>query len=118
MLGDYLESIKKDFEKARKVYQSTCSDYKYPRSCLKIGNYTLLGKGKSGQKGNPSEAAEWYSKGCALGEPACCLHAGLIHVSKTVGDIPFKRDFIKVIFLFLLIAIKIYITRDFQYRYL
>lgn len=96
LLGDYLESIKRDFEKARKVYQSTCADYKYPRSCLKIGNYALLGKGKSGDKGSPAEAVEWYVKGCELGESSCCLHAGLIHVS-TVGDASVKRDFKTVI---------------------
>lgn len=27
LLGDYLESIKKDFDKASKVYRSNCDDY-------------------------------------------------------------------------------------------
>lgn len=46
LLGDYLESIKKDFEKASKVYRSNCDDYGYGKSCLKFGHYSFLGKGK------------------------------------------------------------------------
>lgn len=45
LLGDYLESIKKDFDKASKVYRSNCDDYGYGKSCLKFGHYSFLGKG-------------------------------------------------------------------------
>lgn len=47
LLGDYLESIKKDFEKASKVYRSNCDDYGYGKSCLKFGHYSFLGKGEN-----------------------------------------------------------------------
>jgi len=86
LLGDYLESIKKDFEKASKVYRSNCDDYGYARSCLKYGNYSFLGKGKSGSSGSVSEAYKYYEKGCILDEPDSCLHSGLILVSRSMKE--------------------------------
>lgn len=93
MLGDYLESIHKDYDKARKVYQSTCDDYGYAKSCLKYGNYTFIGRGKSGTKPNPTEALEYYTKGCNLSDSENCLNAGLLLVSPKMND---RRDFLKV----------------------
>lgn len=55
LLGDYLEGVKKDFEKASKVYRSTCDDYGYSKSCLKYGKYAILGKGGNGQDGDPAK---------------------------------------------------------------
>lgn len=95
LLGDYLESIKKDFEKASKVYRSNCDDYGYSRSCLKYGNYTFLGKGKSGTKGSAAEAFKYYERGCDLKDADSCLHSGLILVSRSMsGEV--KRDVAKV----------------------
>lgn len=85
LLGDYLESIKKDFEKASKVYRSNCDDYGYARSCLKFGNYSFLGKGKSGTKGDPKQAYKYYEKGCNLNDADSCLHSGLILVSRSMS---------------------------------
>lgn len=84
LLGDYLESIKKDFEKASKVYRSNCDDYGYAKSCYKFGNYSFLGKGKSGSNGDPKQAYSYYEKGCALNDPDSCLHAGLLLVSRAM----------------------------------
>lgn len=93
LLADYLESIHKDYEKARKVYRSTCDDYGYAKSCLKYANYTFIGRGKSGSKPNPTEALEYYEKGCKLGDSENCLNAGLLLVSPKMND---RRDFLKV----------------------
>ncbi|XP_017008992.1 cytochrome c oxidase assembly factor 7 homolog [Drosophila takahashii] len=84
LLGDYLEGIKKDFEKASKVYKSTCDDYGYAKSCYKYGNYSFLGKGKSGSKGDPRVAYEYYEKGCNLNDSDACLHSGLLLVSRSM----------------------------------
>ncbi|KAI8117762.1 putative Sel1 repeat-containing protein 1 [Lucilia cuprina] len=84
LLGDYLESIKKDFEKASKVYKSTCDDYGYAKSCFKFGNYSFLGKGKSGTKGDPRAAYSYYEKGCTLNDSDSCLHSGLLLVSRSM----------------------------------
>jgi len=84
LLGDYLEGVKKDFEKAAKVYKSNCDDYGYAKSCYKYGNYSFLGKGKSGSKGDPKLAYQYYEKGCALNDPEACLHSGLLLVSKAM----------------------------------
>lgn len=99
LLGDYLETIRKDFEKARKVYQSNCVDYNHAKSCLKFGNYVFIGRGKSGEKGNPAEALKYYGKGCDLGDADSCLHSGLINVSKqSFHDAPaIERNFALVI---------------------
>lgn len=60
LLGDYLEGVKKDFEKASKVYRSTCDDYGYSKSCLKYGKYAILGKGGNGQDGDPGTVRTNY----------------------------------------------------------
>lgn len=87
LLGDYLEGIQKDFEKAAKVYKSTCDDYGFAKSCYKFGNYSFLGKGKSGSKGDPQKAYTYYEKGCNLNDPDSCLHSGLLLVSRSVPTI-------------------------------
>ncbi|XP_050668521.1 cytochrome c oxidase assembly factor 7 homolog [Leptidea sinapis] len=76
LLGDYLEAIKKDFSKAGKVFKNNCLEYKYGKSCLKIGNYNLIGKGLD--KSDTQEALKYFEKGCELNEPTACLHAGLL----------------------------------------
>lgn len=98
LLGDYLESIKKDFEKASKVYRSNCDDYGYGKSCLKFGHYSFLGKGKASagdpSKGDPKQAYKYYERGCDLKDADSCLHSGLIMVSKSMtGQI--ERDVLK-----------------------
>lgn len=96
LLGDYLESIKKDFEKASKVYRSNCDDYGYGKSCLKFGHYSFLGKGKAAanEKGDPKQAYKYYERGCELKDPDCCLHSGLIMVSKSMTS-SIERDVMK-----------------------
>lgn len=96
LLGDYLESIKKDFEKASKVYRSNCDDYGHAKSCLKFGHYSFLGKGKASanEKGDPKQAYKYYERGCELKDGDCCLHSGLIMVSKTMTS-SIERDVIK-----------------------
>lgn len=93
LLADYLETIHKDYEKARKIYRSTCDDFGYAKSCLKYGNYTFIGRGKSGSKPNPAEALEYYEKGCKLNDGENCLNAGLLLVSPKMSN---RRDFMKV----------------------
>ncbi|XP_055533905.1 cytochrome c oxidase assembly factor 7 homolog [Wyeomyia smithii] len=91
LLGDYLEGIKKDFDKAAKVYRSNCDDYGFAKSCLKYGNYSFLGKGRASDKGDPVKAYQYYEKGCDLNDPDACLHSGLLLVSKSIPK-DLKRD--------------------------
>lgn len=79
------------------MYRSNCDDYGYARSCLKYGNYSFLGKGKSGTKGSPTEALKYYERGCDLKDADSCLHSGLMLVSKTMQatverDVPRVSD--------------------------
>lgn len=95
LLGDYLESVKKDYEKAAKLFRSNCDDYGFPRSCYKFGNYLFIGRGISGGKGSPLDAYKYYEKGCNLKDPDACLHSGLILVSKAMPK-EVERDVSKV----------------------
>lgn len=88
--------MKKDYDKARKIFQSTCDDYSYAKSCMKYGNYAFVGKGKSGAKGDPVEALKYYEKGCSLNDPLSCLHSGLMHVSKSMDNTNIERNVTKV----------------------
>ena len=80
LLGDYLEAIKKDFERAGKVYRSNCDDYKFPKSCHKFANYLLLGRGC---KRDEKSGFTYYDKACGLGYSDSCFNLGLICTSKT-----------------------------------
>ncbi|KAF9803841.1 hypothetical protein SFRURICE_013118 [Spodoptera frugiperda] len=98
LLGDYLEAIKKDYDKAAKVFKSNCLDYKFGKSCLKIGNYTLVGRGR--EKGDHVEALKYFEKGCEYNEPGACLHAGLLLTATGPGvtiprDVPKGYNYLK-----------------------
>ncbi|XP_060534028.1 cytochrome c oxidase assembly factor 7 homolog [Cylas formicarius] len=80
LLGDFLEAIKKDFEKAAKVYKNNCDEFKFGKSCTKYGNYNILNKGI--KNGNYKTAYEYYNKGCELGDPQSCFHQGMLLVSQ------------------------------------
>ncbi|KAL0277710.1 UNVERIFIED_CONTAM: hypothetical protein PYX00_004904 [Menopon gallinae] len=83
LLGDYLDAIKKDFEKAGKIYKTNCDEYNFPKSCHSYGNYALVGKGQ--EKGNVAVAYTYYSKACELGVAKSCLNAGLMDVNGSVS---------------------------------
>lgn len=78
------------------MYRSNCDDYGYGKSCLKFGHYSFLGKGKasSNEKGDPKQAYTYYEKGCELKDGDCCLHSGLIMVSKSMTS-SIERDVMK-----------------------
>ena len=43
LLGEYMERIKMDFEKAFKIYQVNCDTNSFPNSCGKAGYYLCTG---------------------------------------------------------------------------
>ncbi|XP_072393220.1 cytochrome c oxidase assembly factor 7 homolog [Diabrotica undecimpunctata] len=92
LLADFLESIKKDYEKAGKVYRTNCDDYKYGKSCLKYGTYSLLGKGS--KISNFKLAYDYFEKGCNLAEPDSCLNQGLLLITKNEKS-EIKQDILK-----------------------
>ncbi|XP_069669394.1 cytochrome c oxidase assembly factor 7 homolog [Periplaneta americana] len=76
LLGDFIESIKKDYTKAGKIYKSNCDDYNYGQSCYKFGTYKILGKGQ--QSVDRDVAYDYFLKGCELGVSESCRNAGLM----------------------------------------
>lgn len=93
LLADFLEAIKKDYEKAAKVYRTNCDDYKYGKSCLKYATYSFLGKGS--KKSDFNVAYDYYEKGCNLDEPDSCLHQGLLLITRN-EQVEIKQDILKV----------------------
>jgi len=75
LLGDYWESIKKDFSKAYKTYEINCTDYNHGHSCHKAAGYRYFGK--ACQK-DGDIAFNFFKKGCELGYHSSCLSAGIL----------------------------------------
>ncbi|XP_068201477.1 cytochrome c oxidase assembly factor 7 homolog [Palaemon carinicauda] len=92
LLGDYLEGVKKDFDKASKVFRTNCDESNYARSCYKFANYSFLGKGG---KQNMDEAYSYYLKGCTAGDSDSCLNGGLMCVSNTPTNVKRPKDYDK-----------------------
>lgn len=88
-----MEAIKKDYEKAAKVYRANCDDYKYGKSCLKYATYSFLGKGS--KKSDFKVAYDYFEKGCNLNQPDSCLHQGLLLITKH-ERVDWKQDVLKV----------------------
>ena len=44
LLGSYMDQINQDPQKAFKIYQAACDEYKFGRSCSKVGSYYFAGK--------------------------------------------------------------------------
>ncbi|XP_018323562.1 cytochrome c oxidase assembly factor 7 homolog [Agrilus planipennis] len=79
LLGDYLEAVKKEYEKSNVIYKNNCDEFDYGKSCYKYGVYRLLGKG--GQKQDAAVAYQYLKKACELGNPSACLSQGLLLIS-------------------------------------
>lgn len=92
LLADFLEAIKKDYEKAAKVYRHNCDEYKFGKSCLKYGGYSLIGKGN--QKLDYPTAYSYFEKGCKLNETNSCFNQALLLVTKN-DSFGIKQDVVK-----------------------
>jgi len=79
LLGDYLEAIKKDEDKARKVYVTNCEDRTFGQSCHKSGMYAF-------KAADPNGALAFFEKACGLGVAESCLNAGMLHVNHKAKD--------------------------------
>lgn len=88
-LADYLDAFKREYEKARTVYETNCHQNRYGQSCFKFGNYSLLGK--AGEK-SMEAAYEAFTKGCDYGHYPSCHNAALMHHAGQIGG---KKDFVK-----------------------
>ncbi|XP_041358914.1 cytochrome c oxidase assembly factor 7B-like [Gigantopelta aegis] len=92
-LGDFFESIKKDLEKASKVFKTNCDDNNYGWSCFKVANYLLHNKVSAEKKEkNGKEIAQYFVKGCENGYVPSCHLAGLLFSTDKIGP---GKDFKK-----------------------
>lgn len=90
-LASFLETIKKDWEEAHKVFKTNCIENKYGPSCFKLGNYNLLGR--ACQK-NEEDALKYYELGCEQKHAESCHNAALMHQDGKTKDK--MKDFAKV----------------------
>ncbi|XP_050402483.1 cytochrome c oxidase assembly factor 7 [Patella vulgata] len=91
-LADFLEGMRKEFEKAGKVYKTNCDQNKHNQSCFKYGVYSLTGKG--GVETDAEKALEYFTNACNLDYSPACHNAGLIHASKKLNT---KYDMSKAV---------------------
>ncbi|KAL7639290.1 UNVERIFIED_CONTAM: hypothetical protein RMT77_009779 [Armadillidium vulgare] len=90
LLADYLEAVKKDYDKAAKVYKNNCDDSSFGKSCYKYGNALFLGRGV---KKNLKASLNYYEKGCTGGEANSCLYGGLMYVSNSKASDEIPKDY-------------------------
>ena len=86
-LGGFLEAFRKDFHKARLVFEKNCDD-EYGHSCFKLGSYHILGRDV---EKSPTESFKYFNKACDLGYASGCHNAALIHES---GDLVKEKRFV------------------------
>lgn len=77
-LGEYFETIKKDFDKALKVYKNNCDEYSYGKSCYQ---YAVLGLKGRGPKHIREEVPTYFEKGCDAGNSDSCTTGGMLLLS-------------------------------------
>ncbi|XP_011505210.1 PREDICTED: cytochrome c oxidase assembly factor 7 homolog [Ceratosolen solmsi marchali] len=78
LLGDYFESVKRDFKKAASIYQNNCDNLDFPKSCNKFGLWSIVGKGC---EKNLQQAMKYLKKSCTLNEIQGCVALGILTVS-------------------------------------
>jgi cytochrome c oxidase assembly factor 7 len=75
-LGDFLEAVRRDDVRARKIFKENCEDNQHGHSCFKYGQHNMLGTG--GPKDH-YEAYSYFVKGCDATFGPSCHNAGLLH---------------------------------------
>lgn len=66
LLGEFMETVKKDFATAFKLFDDNCTMHQHPRSCYKVGAYLVSGKGEGWNAGMESD---YYSIGASESKP-------------------------------------------------
>ncbi|XP_058796074.1 cytochrome c oxidase assembly factor 7 homolog [Phymastichus coffea] len=79
LLGDYYESLKKDFAKAADLYQKNCDNLDYGRSCAKFGGWSMVGKGCAA---DVARGYNYLARACELGDAIGCTNAGIVGLSE------------------------------------
>lgn len=84
-LADYFESVKKEVERAAKMFKTNCDEYKYGHSCFKYGNYRIMGQGC---EIDFDDGISYEEKGCKYGYNPACYQAGIFSLSKDRRNLP------------------------------
>lgn len=93
MLADFLEAIKKDYKKARKIYKANCEDRHFAKSCFKYGSYLAIGKGE--EKPDVAGSLPYFDKACKGNEYRACFQQGLM-LTTDLSNYGIKMDAKKV----------------------
>lgn len=76
-LAQFLEGIRPDLEKARKVHKLTCREHKTADSCYRLGILHFLGRGGPVNK---EKAIKYFDEGCVLGSGVACFNMAKYHL--------------------------------------
>lgn len=74
LLGEFLHLVREDFKKAYQVFDYTCREYNYFKSCNSLGVFTFQGKGI--KKPDIKKSFPYFKKACEQGSAEGCYHYG------------------------------------------
>ena len=98
LLGEYFESITREFSRAFQIFETNCLQNNHGPSCSKAGFYKSAGHG--GIDIDPDLGYKYLVKGCEENYGRSCLLAGMFHKTKFEKPIETQRDFAKMTELF------------------
>ena len=111
LLGEYFESITREFDKALQIFETNCSKNEHGPSCSKAGFY--LASGNGGIQPDPvsfsfstifnalnallfqDRGYDYLVKGCEANYGKSCLLAGMFHKTKFEQPIKTPKDLAK-----------------------
>ncbi|XP_055337713.1 cytochrome c oxidase assembly factor 7 homolog [Paramacrobiotus metropolitanus] len=78
-LGEFLEAVRNDYEKAAVVFQQNCDANNFTKSCFKFANYKIVGRGCTSDR---QLALQYHKQACAGGHPVGCYQAGVLQLGE------------------------------------
>eukprot|EP00093_Oithona_nana_P013589 13589.XXX_254551_253704_1 [CDS] Oithona nana genome sequencing. len=93
LLGEYFESITREFDKALQIFETNCAKNNHGPSCSKAGFY--LASGNGGIQPDPDRGYDYLVKGCEENYGKSCLLAGMFHKTKFEHPIKTPKDLAK-----------------------
>ncbi|KAI5696587.1 hypothetical protein M8J76_013675 [Diaphorina citri] len=85
LLGDFLDAIQKDPEKAMKVYKANCDESGYGRSCFQYGRLLMRDKNFSDEE-KMTLTPPYFERGCQSNHAESCVMNGIGMLARAAGN--------------------------------
>ncbi|XP_017298491.1 cytochrome c oxidase assembly factor 7 homolog [Diaphorina citri] len=85
LLGDFLDAIQKDPEKAMKVYKANCDESGYGRSCFQYGRLLMRDKNFSDEE-KMTLTPPYFERGCQNNHAESCVMNGIGMLARAAGN--------------------------------